>query len=157
MSRLAHGSAVAIPVVVIGLAAMPCFSQNLERLYESAVVLWQAEEPTCFDRDLPFLEQMEEVEQFEVGGAVSEPRRVSSGELPQDLLAGSEVPKGVPVHELVVSASGSVESVVALRPTSPELDAALAEHYRSFRFEPATANGTPVCVRYILTIYIAWR
>jgi hypothetical protein len=136
---------------------MPCFSQDLEGLYQKAVVLWQAEEPSCFSRELPFPEQMEEVERFGVGGGVSEPRKISGDELPADLLAGSDVPRGVPIHELVVNASGSVESVVALKPTSPELDSALAEHYRSFRFEPARADETLICVRYVVMIHIDWR
>jgi hypothetical protein len=157
MNRLLRAPVLTIPILVIGAGATPCFPQNLERLYENAEVLWQTEEPSCFDPKIPFPEQMEEVNRFEVSGQASEPRKISSGELPEDLLAGSDVPRGVPIHELVVNASGSVESVVALKPISPELDAALAEYYRSFQFEPARVDEDALCVRYIVTTHINWR
>ncbi len=70
---------------------------------------------------------------------------------------GIKIVPGVPVFELVINEEGAVESVVSLRPISPDFDARLGALLSEWRFEPATAKEDPVCVRYLMTIHIHWQ
>jgi hypothetical protein len=157
-----HGhTRVAMLVFCVVFATTARISSPLEiaeSRYQNALVMWQSAEPSCFDPKLPFPEQFEGVPLYGSSSHFTEPRLVKSEELPEDLLAGERVPiMGVPIFELVVNAAGVVESVVALKPLHPGLEAALTDHCRSFEFEPATLDGNPVCVKYIVTVFITWR
>jgi TonB family protein len=125
--------------------------------YAEAIVLWQADLPTCFPTKKPLHKQMEAVDSLVVGGEATPPRKVKGGELSKDLLEGIEISSGVPVLEVVINAEGIVESVVLLRQTTPEFDAKLAQVVRKWKFEPATLDGQPICTRYIVTLRINYK
>jgi hypothetical protein len=59
--------------------------------------------------------------------------------------------------EVVINRQGMVESVVALRPTTPDFDQRIAEHLRLLSFEPSTLDGEPICSTYVLVLDITWQ
>lgn len=148
-------------IIVLGLVLISAFAAASEPeeydQYSKAVVHWQTEEPTCFQRDLPLREQMVELDSYSVHGPVKEPIKMSGPHPTMEMFEGAEIARGVPVMELVVNKKGEVESVVSLRPTKPEFDARIAKMYSQWLFEPATKSESPICTRYSLTIRINWQ
>jgi TonB family protein len=59
---------------------------------------------------------------------------------------------GAVIAELVIDESGAVRNVEVKESPSPELGAAATEAIEQWSFEPATMNGEPVAVRYIVTV-----
>ena len=64
---------------------------------------------------------------------------------------------GVPVVEATITAQGDVTSVRVIRSVHPELDAAIVAALRQWKFRPATQQGRPVAVHFVLTVNINWQ
>ncbi|MEN8165097.1 MAG: TonB family protein, partial [Acidobacteriota bacterium] len=85
-------------------------------------------------------------------GKITEPKR-SDGPNPRyPEEARSEGINGVVVMEAVISEDGSVREVEVLRSNATALSEAAVEAVDQWTFEPATLEGIPVAVRYILTV-----
>jgi len=118
------------------------------------VVQWQAEDPVCFDPSLPVHDRFKSVSRFMVGGEVTEPEKIKGENIKTEHFEGIELKTGIPVVELVINTEGRVELVASLRTTTPEFDKRLGELISTWVFKPATSEGEPVCIRYILTVFI---
>ena len=89
-----------------------------------------------------------------VGGEMTEPEKIEGENPKTEHFEGIELRTGIPVVELVINPKGAVEAVLSLRTTTPQFDKRLGELISTWKFKPATLEGRPVCVRYILTIFI---
>lgn len=87
-----------------------------------------------------------------VGGRITEPRIVKRGEFDEKLLAGRHGPPVSLVAEMTIGRDGSVRDVILLHGLEPAIDAAFLEAIRGYLFEPATLDGQPVPVKYILVL-----
>jgi hypothetical protein len=118
------------------------------------VLQWQSDSPTCFDPKVELKDRFESVSRFMVGGDVTEPEKISGENPKTEHFEDIELHTGIPVVELVIYAEGKVELVASLRTTTPEFDKRLAELISTWVFKPATSEGKPICIRYILTVFI---
>jgi periplasmic protein TonB len=91
-------------------------------------------------------------EVLRVGGDVIAPEPIEPRAQPDFRRLGRV--QGVPVVEAVISATGEVTEARMLKPINPEFDAAVLDTVRQWRFKPATQNGKPVSVYYVLTFGI---
>jgi protein TonB len=115
--------------------------------------VWVAEKVQCpLDPTKPWEFSDEQPHLHQVGGEVSEPKAIFN---PKPNLTETEGfdPRTIPVVEAVINKDGAVERIGALRGSGPPLDAAV-DAIKKWRFEPATLNGEPVCVVYIMTVFI---
>lgn len=91
---------------------------------------------------------------YEVGGEVMPPVMIDSC-LPLDADSYGEHSL-LYIFEIIVSNEGRVLSVELMKSPEPPLGHSIATRLRqsiaACRFEPATRNGKPVAVRYVLTI-----
>lgn len=87
-----------------------------------------------------------------VGGRITEPRVVKRGEFDDRLLVGRYGPAVSLVAEMTIGTDGSVRDVVLLHGLEPAIDAAFLDAVRGYLFEPATLDGDPVPVKYILVL-----
>lgn len=118
---------------------------------------WQADKPTCFDPSLPLSERFDSVPRMMVGGEMTEPEKIEGENLKTEHFDGVELRTGIPVLEIVINTDGNVESVLSLRTTTPEFDKRLGEVISTWVFKPASVEGKPICIRYILTLRIQYR
>jgi len=118
------------------------------------VLQWQAEDPSCFDPSLELNDRFDSVPRFMVGGEMTEPEKIEGENLKTEHFEGIELKTGIPVVELVINPEGRVELVASLRTTTPEFDKRLGKLISTWVFKPATVEGNPVCIRYILTVFI---
>ena len=96
-----------------------------------------------------------ELAQATPDGPATQPRRISAPQpRSEEYFEGVEMPRGIPVFELVINTEGRVESVVSLRRTSPELDVRLAGLLKQWTFEPARVEGEPICTRLVMTTHV---
>jgi len=121
------------------------------------VFQWQAEDPSCFDSSLPLNDRLQSVSRFMVGGEMTEPEKIRGENIKTETFEGIELSTGIPVVEVIINTEGRVELVASLRTTTPEFDKRLAELISTWEFKPATVEGNPVCVRYILTVFINYQ
>lgn len=96
-------------------------------------------------------------EPLRVGGDVLPPTLVKRvqpdfSKLPIDLL-----PNGVGVFETTINRSGRVAGIRVVRSLGPRLDPSVLAALEKWRFHPATQNGRPVAVYFMLTIRIDLR
>jgi outer membrane biosynthesis protein TonB len=68
--------------------------------------------------------------------------------------ARKQVRGTVIVAETVIKEDGTVGDIRLLRGVDPEMDQAFMDSLEEYIFEPATLDGKPVPVRYILTLRI---
>jgi len=85
------------------------------------------------------------------------PRKIDGPPMNGDFFKGLDIQPILPVLEVVINPHGNVESIVALRPTTPEADQRIAEYLRQWSFEPSTNAGQPVCSTYVLVLHIYWQ
>jgi len=147
---------------LLGLAVFPPTAASTEGETESpassgAKVVWVADEPTCpltagrvgTDIDSPDLYA------FKNDGRVTEPVAIFK-EHPTDLteeqLDCYRNGIGLPVYQLTINRDGNVEEIVRVRDQPDCWTQVMVDIFQKWRFEPATRNGEPVCVAYIITM-----
>ncbi len=89
---------------------------------------------------------------FIVGGAITEPLKID-GPAPiyPDAAKRARI-QGVVVLEAVIETDGSVHDLKALRPLPLGLTEAAEDAVKKWRYQPATLEGKPVPVKYIVTV-----
>ena len=65
--------------------------------------------------------------------------------------------QGVGIFELILNEKGHVCSIRTLRGLHPKIDQAIVEAVRQWTFAPASRNGKPVAVAYVITVNIDLR
>jgi hypothetical protein len=148
---------VAVAMLVVA-AGVPSRGPCQESEGSDSRLLWQAENPSCFDPDADLEEKLESASQFVVGGEITEPKKISGRSWSCEDLARLATRKEQtrPVIEVVVGTHGSVELVAAVREEVSEADELFAAVVSDWKYESATLNGRPICVRYILTSTISY-
>jgi len=94
------------------------------------------------------------VYRFVVGGKVTQPILIDNPPWFQEEFKEKQVRMGSIVAETVIQADGTVGNVNLLRGVDPDIDRAFLKSLKGYTFEPATLDGNPVPVRYILTLRI---
>ncbi len=94
------------------------------------------------------------VYRFMVGGKITEPRLLKRGAFDNERFIGQRGPGGSVVAEMVIDIDGTVRDVILLHGVSPEIDEAFLKAVNEYLFEPATLDGKPVPVKYILVLRI---
>ena len=123
----------------------------------SAEVLWISETTECPIKDLPPPWGSEDREPFtyKAGGDITEAtlksKRPLDAEKCRDRTGTVQV---MPVMELVIGRTGSVDAILLIRGEKNCWLDELTKYYRTWKFEPATKDGVPVCVTYIVTIRV---
>jgi TonB family protein len=59
--------------------------------------------------------------------------------------------------EAKVSAEGRPEMIRVIKSIHPEVDARAVEAVRQWRFQPATLDGKPVAVYFVVSVNVDWR
>lgn len=97
----------------------------------------------------------EPVYRVEEGGFVTHPKKISGPNpiYPED--CREQKVTGVVVTEAVIDATGSVVNITIMRSPDDRLSEAAMDAIRQWVFEPAMLDGTPVAVRYVLTVKFA--
>ena len=156
----AHVRNVKLLAVTIALlvTAGPLDAPCQETHPSSAKLLWQAENPSCFNPDASLKEKLESLPKFVVEGDITEPKKVAGRNWSEEDLAALATLKVQvrPVIEMVIGPDGSVELVAAVREEPSEADRRLAAAVSEWQFEPATLNGEPICITYIMTSTICY-
>jgi TonB family protein len=95
---------------------------------------------------------------YSVGGDVQAPVAIyhPSPDFSKIDLRGRRV-GGVFIIEAIINEKGEVQEVRVLKPTIPEIDAAIVDSMKHWRFKPATLHGKPVKVSYHVTVNIHWK
>jgi hypothetical protein len=120
-------------------------------------IVWESDQPTCFDRTLPLSERLDGIPRFKVGGEITEPEAIIAPKPnAEDLQATDERPWSLP-FEVVINTSGKVELVVALRGGYPKMEDLIGELYSKWIWKPATIEGDATCIRYILVHRINYQ
>jgi hypothetical protein len=91
---------------------------------------------------------------YVVGGKISEPRLVKRGEIDSERFMGRQVTGASAVAEVTIDVDGTVRDVKLLHGLDREIDEAFLKAAREYVFEPATLDGEPVPVKYILVLRI---
>ncbi len=90
---------------------------------------------------------------FRVGGAVTRPKLISQGAKPVYTEAARKARlTGVVILESVIDQQGDVTETRVLKGLPMGLDQAAVEAVETWKFEPATFEGKPVKVYYVLTV-----
>ena len=89
---------------------------------------------------------------YKVDGDITDPKKISAPppQYPEDCRA--ERVMGLVVLDTVIDATGTVVDVSVERSPDNRLSEAAMDAIRSWVFEPATLEGKPVAVRYVLTV-----
>ena len=125
--------------------------------YKNASLIWEAENSTCFDRNMPLSEKMESASRFVVGGDIYEPEAVDHpSPTAEEMKETNETPH-VLVFELVISPAGKTELVVSLRGGYPKMEQLAGEYFAKWTWKPAPEGADSECVRYILTHRICYQ
>lgn len=85
-------------------------------------------------------------------GVITEPNRIDGPNPRYPEQARKEGVNGVVVMEVVIGEDGSVREVEVVQSNANVLSEAAIEAVEQWTFEPATLEGVPVAVRYILTV-----
>ena len=89
-----------------------------------------------------------------VGGKITEPRVLKRGEFDNERFIGRRGPGGSVVAEMTINVDGTVQDVKLLHGVDPEIDEAFMAAAKDYLFAPATLDGEPVPVKYILVLRI---
>jgi TonB family protein len=95
------------------------------------------------------------VYRYKVGGAVTEPRRISGSDPVYPPKEKESLVEGNAVVEVLIDSEGFVRDVSTIRGSSDEFCHATIEAVKSWQFEPATLEGKPVPVRYVLATHFS--
>jgi len=89
---------------------------------------------------------------FVVGGTITEPVKIGGpSPIYPDAAKRARI-QGVVVLEAVIGTDGSVHDLKALRPLPLGLTEAAEDAVTRWRYQPATLEGEPVAVKYIITV-----
>ncbi|MBI2214604.1 MAG: energy transducer TonB [Acidobacteria bacterium] len=91
-------------------------------------------------------------ETLRVGGAVKAPVVVERVEIAYPKRAKEAGIQGIVIIETVIDRQGRVKSAKVLKPLSMGLDEAALRAVKQWKFKPATLEGEPVEVRFVLTV-----
>ena len=94
------------------------------------------------------------VYRFMVDGRITEPRVLKRGTFDNERFIGKRGPGGSVVAEMVIDVDGTVRDVKLLHGVDPEIDESFLTAAKDYLFEPATLDGEPVPVKYILILRI---
>jgi TonB family protein len=89
---------------------------------------------------------------FVVGGAISEPVKLEGPEPFYPNAAQRASIQGVVVLEAVIGTDGLVQDLKVLRPLPLGLSEAAEDAVKKWRYQPATLEGEPLPVKYIITV-----
>jgi TonB family protein len=89
---------------------------------------------------------------YKVEGDISHPKKISAPPPPYPEDCRTERVMGLVVLDTVIDAAGKVVDVSVEESPDNRLSEAAMEAIRSWVFEPATLEGRPVAVRYVLTV-----
>ena len=148
---------VGLALLLLPLASFIVSGEDDFEAYRNARVVWETEEPTCFDNTLPLSERLDAVPRFMVGGEMTEPVRINAPKPTIEEMTDTGERPWVLVFELVISAAGDTELVVSLKDGFPRMEALVGRKFAQWTWEPTTINGNPVCTRYILTHRIHYQ
>jgi hypothetical protein len=90
------------------------------------------------------------VYKFTIGSGITPPRETEPSVFDYHRFAGDPVTRGALVGEVVIGIDGTVREAKVIRGIGPELDEAFIDWLERKRFEPASLNGEPVPVRFII-------
>jgi hypothetical protein len=153
---------VTFPVAVLVIFASAAYcedsrSQSPVDPRPPVEVLWLSENPECPIESMPppWGSEDEEPFTFKAGGNVTEPILKSKGPLDKEKYREcTGTVQSMPVMELVINRSGSVEAILLVRGEKNCWLDELVKYYRTWLFEPATKDGMPVCILFIITIRV---
>ena len=87
-----------------------------------------------------------------MGGTITEPVKIGGpSPIYPDAAIRARI-QGVVVLEAVIETDGSVHDLKALRPLPLGLTEAAEDAVKKWRYQPATLEGKPVPVKYIVTV-----
>jgi TonB family protein len=89
---------------------------------------------------------------YRVGGKVTRPEKISGAAPVYTMLARRAQISGTVILEAIIDEQGNVESAKVLRGLPMGLDRAAVEAVKTWRFNPATLEGKPVKVYWVLTV-----
>lgn len=147
---------------IVSLAFMllaPFFGcgEDIGETYRNARVVWESESPTCFDKALPLTKKMEGVPRLMVGGEMTAPQAINVAKPTIEELTATEERPWVLLFDVVINTHGEAELIVSLKDGYPRMEELSASYLAKGSWEPATLDGKPVCVRYILTNRIHYQ
>ncbi len=153
---------VTFQVTILVIVACPGFCEDSRSRLPvdprpPAEVLWLSENPECPIEGVPppWGSEDEEPYTFNVGGNIIEPILKSKGPLDSEKYREcTGTVQVMPVLELVINRTGSVEAILLVRGEKNCWLDELVKHYQTWSFQPATKDGVPVCVLYIITIRV---
>lgn len=153
---------LALETIVYCSLVFPSFASETTRQEPTSRVppiprqVWVADEVQCpLDPEKPWGFDDKEPRLFSADGAVTEPRAIYHPGPQIEDFEGLD-PRTVPVIEAVINREGKVERIGVLKGSGPPVEAAVGA-IKQWRFEPATLEGEPVCVVYIMIAYIQYR
>jgi hypothetical protein len=118
--------------------------------------VWTADEPMCPlpDTNNPHGFSDREPYRFKQYGRIDEPRFVQCGDLNSELYRCTGTNQMKNVFELLISRDGIVEQITSLRPHPDCWTEEVARYFRTCKFEPATLDGSAICVTYIVSLSV---
>jgi len=148
-----------IILALLALVALPSSAGDESETARStqAKVVWETAEPTC---PLTKGRTGDEIDDpdlypFELDGDVTEPVLISNihdNEWTEEELDCYRKGIGLPVYQLVINRDGRTEEIVRVRDQPECWTQVMIDIFRDWRFEPATLDGEPICVAYIMTM-----
>jgi len=146
-----------VSLALLLLAPMFVPGEESQETYRNARLVWESESPICFDKSLPLTQKMESVPRLMVGGETIPPQEINVPKPTIEELVATEERPWVLVFDVVINTHGEAELIVSLKEGYPRMEELSARYLAKGSWEPATLNGKPVCVRYILTNRIHYQ
>ncbi len=146
---------VCLWLALFGIAAG---AGSQERPPESPpIAVWTADDPKCPvpDTNNPHGFPDREPYRFKPHGNIVEPRIIECSDLDNERYrecTGTNQTRDV--YELLIARNGNVERVATLRRTPDCWTEEVARYFRTCEFEPATIDGSPVCIVYVMTLSV---
>jgi len=151
-----------IILALLGLGATPPAAASVDEKSESpwsskAKVVWVSAEPTCPMTNGLVGEEIDDPDlyPFMLDGTVTEPvliSKIHDNEWTEEELDCYRNGIGLPVYQLVINRDGRVEEIVRVRDQPECWTQVMIKIFKQWRFEPATLDGEPICVAYIMTM-----
>ena len=121
------------------------------------IAVWTADEPKCPlpDTNKPHGFSDREPYRFKPHGRIVEPRFIECGDLNNELYrecTGTNQMRDV--YELLINSDGKVERVASFRRNPDCWTEEVFRYFRTCKFEPATLDGRPICVTYVVTLSV---
>ena len=121
------------------------------------LAVWTADDPKCPlpDTSSPHGFADREPYRFKPHENIFEPRIIECGELDNELYrvcTGKNQARDV--YELLINGDGIVERVATLRRTPDCWTEEVARYFQTCKFKPATLDGSPICIIYVMTLSV---